>query len=135
MAKLKFINSRQINAENYKQLSEVQLQQMAISATLGYGKEYTTPEHFLEQSGDGDMNDAFVELWDVAETNNPDSVLYECWVYLADTANVFFKGTVTDTKAAMCQWSFDDHSGDGSNTELCNDLQEAFDEMSKARNN
>jgi hypothetical protein len=127
MANLKFKNCRQITAKNYKELSEVQLQQMAISASLGYGDEYTTAEHFLEQSGDGDINDAVVELWDVVATENPDTVLYECWVYLADTANVFFVGTTKDTEAAMCQWSFDDHTKDESNQELCADLQEAFD--------
>lgn len=127
MAKLKFTNHRQITAQNYKALNEIHLQQMAISATLGFGEEYTTPEHFLEQSGDGDMDDAVVELWDVVEDSNPNVVLYECWVYIVDTANVFFAGTTKDTKAAMCQWSFDDHTGDGSGKELCNDLQIAFD--------
>lgn len=131
MPKLKFVNHRQITAENYKELSEVQLQQMAISATLGFGKEYTTPEHFLEQSGDGEIDEAVVELWDVVEVEKPNVVLYECWVYLVDTANVFFVGTTKDTLAAMCQWSFDDHTADGSNTELCADLQEAFDKKDK----
>ena len=128
---LQFKNCRKINAKNYKELSKIHLQQMEISATLGYGNEYTTAEDFLEQSGDGDMNDAVVELWDVVAIDNPDVVLYECWVYLADTANVFFAGTTNDTLAAMCQWSFDDHSGDGSNEKLCNDLQKAFDKKDK----
>ena len=47
MTLLKFQNYRQITAENYKELSEIQLQQMAISATLGFREEYTTAEHFL----------------------------------------------------------------------------------------
>ncbi len=128
MAKLKFTNHRQITAENYKELSKVHIQQMAISATLGYGKEFTTAEHFLEQSGDGDMEEAVVELWDVVDIAKPNVVLYECWVYIVDTANVFFAGTTKDTLAAMCQFSFDDHSGDGSNEELCSDLQKAFDD-------
>ncbi len=85
---------------------------MEISATRGFGAEYITAEHFLEQCGDGDMNDAVVELWDVVD---------------ADTATVFFAGTAEDTLAGMCQWSFDDHSEDKSNKELCQDLQEAFD--------
>lgn len=131
MPTLKFKNCRQINAENYKKLSKIQLEQMAISATLGFGEDYTTVEHFLEQSGDGDINEAVVELWDVVATENPEKVLYECWVYLADTANVFFVGTTKDTQATMCQWSFDDHTGDGSNEEFCNDLQEAFDKKDK----
>lgn len=131
MANLKFTNQRQITAENYKELSNIQLQQMAISATLGYGKEFTTPEHFLEQSGDGDMEESVVELWDVVEADKPNIVLYECWVYIVDTANVFFAGTTKDTLAAMCQWSFDDHTRDGSGEELCNDLQIAFDAKDK----
>jgi hypothetical protein len=131
MSKLQFKNHRQINAQNYKKLSKIQLEQMAISATLGFGDEYTTPEHFLEQSGDGDINEAVVELWDVVETTKPEEVLYECWVYIVDTANVFFVGTTKDTEAAMCQWSFDDHSKNGTNEELCNDLQEAFDNKNK----
>ncbi len=131
MPTLQFKNCRQINAENYKKLSKIQLEQMAISATLGFGGEYTTAEHFLEQTGDGDINEAVVELWDVVATENPEKVLYECWVYLADTANVFFVGTTKDTQAAMCQWSFDDHTADGSNAELCDDLQDAFDKKDK----
>jgi hypothetical protein len=127
MTNLKFKNQRQITAENYKDLNEIQLQQMAISATLGFGEEYTTAEHFLEQSGDGDIEEAVVELWDVVATKNPEKVLYECWVYISDTANVFFAGTINDTLAAMCQWSFDDHTEDASITELCEDLQNAFD--------
>lgn len=127
MANLEFKNQRQITAENYKDLNEIQLRQMAISATLGFGEEYVTAEHFLEQTGDGDIEEAVVELWDVVATKNPEKVLYECWVYISDTANVFFAGTTNDTLAAMCQWSFDDHTEDGSNTELCEDLQNAFD--------
>jgi hypothetical protein len=127
MATLKFQNHRQITAENYKELSEIQLQQMAISATLGFGKKYKTAKHFLEQSGDGDMEEAVVELWDVVDTAKLEVVLYECWVYIVDTANVFFAGTTKDTLAAMCQWSFDDHTEDGTNEELCADLQKAFD--------
>lgn len=131
MSKLTFKNCRAINGENYKQLDPIHLKQMEISATLGFGEEYTTAEHFLEQSGDGDMFDACVELWDVVATNEPAIVLYECWVYLVDTANVFFVGTAKDINAAMCQFSFDDHSADGSNEELCADLQEAFDKKDK----
>ena len=127
MANLLFKNCRNINAKNYKELSPVHIQQMESSATSGFGKEYITAAHFLEQSGDGDINDGEVELWDVVDIENPEKVLYECWVYLADTANVFFAGTADDTDAAMCQWSFDDHSGDGSKEQLCADLQAAFD--------
>ncbi|MBC8109832.1 MAG: hypothetical protein H7Y04_02095 [Verrucomicrobia bacterium] len=128
MPKLAFKNCRLIHAENYKKLDSIHLKQMGISATLGFGEDYTIPEHFLEQCGDGDIKDGEVELWDVIEAKSPEKVLYECWVYLADTANVFFVGTVKDTNAAMCQWSFDDHTEDGSIRELCSDLQEAFDE-------
>jgi hypothetical protein len=98
---------------------------------LGFGDKYKTAEHFLEQSGDGDMEEAVVELWDVVDAKKPEEVLYDCWVYLSDTANVFFAGTIKDTEAAMCQWSFDDHTGDESNEELCSDLQEAFDNKDK----
>ena len=134
MPTLQFKNCRQINGENYKKLSKIQLEQMAISATLGFGNEFTTAEDFLEQSGDGDINEAVVELWDVIDTEKPDKILYECWVYLADTANVFFVGTTKDTQAAMCQWSFDDHTGNGGNTELCEDLQDAFDSDERKQN-
>ena len=127
MATLEFKNCREINASNYKKLSKIHLQQMALGATMGFGEDFKTAKHFLEQTGDGDIEDGVVELWDVIDAKNPEKVLYECWVYLADTANVFFAGTATDTQAAMCQWSFDDHTGDGRNEELCADLQKAFD--------
>lgn len=126
MAELLFKNCRNINVNNYKSLSNIQLQQMALGATMGFGKEYKTPEHFLEQSGDGEIEEGEVELWDIVDMKKPNEVLYECWYYLGDTANVFFAGTTKDTQAAMCQDSFDDHTIDGSNKQLCADLQKAY---------
>lgn len=127
MAKLEFSNCREINAENYEVLSEIHLQQMGLAATLGFGKRYKTAKQFLKQSGDGDIEEGIVELWDVIDASKPKLVLYECWVYLSDTANVFFATTSKNTLAAMSQWSFGDRSEDGSNKELCDDLQKAFD--------
>ncbi|HPH65993.1 MAG TPA: hypothetical protein PLF40_09630 [Kofleriaceae bacterium] len=132
MPTLVFTNGRNINGSNYQELSPIHLQQMASSATSGFGAEYTTAEHFLEQCGDGDMNDAVAELWDIVASDAPDQVLYDCWVYLADTANVYVAGTVTNTNVAMCQFSFDDQSKDGSNGALCEALQAAFDQKHKA---
>ena len=133
MTTLLFTNCRAINGSNYRELSPVYREQMAISATSGFGAEYTTAEHFLEQCGDGDMNDAVAELWDVVANDAPQQVLYDCWVYLADTANVYIAGTTTNTQAAMCQWSFDDQSSDGSNQDLCAALQAAFELQHKNR--
>jgi len=135
MANLQFKNKRTINSSNYKDLAQIQLQQMAISATLGFGSEYTTPEHFLEQTGDGDIEDGLVELWDIVDSENPGKTLYECWYFLGDTANVFIAGTTEDTNAAMCQDSFDDMTGDGSAEELCKDLQRAYREMGNTESN
>jgi hypothetical protein len=132
MTTLLFTNCRKINGSNFHELSPVYLEQMASSATSGFGAEYTTAEHFLEQCGDGDMNDAVAELWDVVASDAPQQVLYDCWVYLADTANVYVAGTTTNTQVAMCQWSFDDQSKDGSNQALCAALQAAFDLNHKA---
>lgn len=132
MTTLMFTNRRAINGANYEELSDVHRQQMARSATLGFGAEYTTAEHFLEQCGDGDMNDAVAELWGVVASDAPEHVLYDCWVYLADTASVYFAGTADNVGVAMCQWSFDDQSKDGSNQELCAALQTAFDLSRKA---
>jgi hypothetical protein len=133
MTSLIFRNCRAINGSNYTELSDTHLEQMKATATLGFGPEYTTSEHFLEQCGDGDMADAIVELWDVVASDKPDHVVYECWVYLCDTATVFHAGTIKTAGAAMCQWSFDDHSGDGSNGELCKSLQNAFDAQRMAQ--
>ena len=86
-----FKNKRRITSENYKELSPIQLQQMAICATTVFGNDYTTPEHLLEQCGDGDIEDGYVLLFDVVDKKTKDKVLYECWLYLYDeTANVFF---------------------------------------------
>jgi hypothetical protein len=126
MANLQFKNKRTINSKNYKDLTQIHLQQMAISATLGFGSDYTTPEHFMEQTGDGHIDDAIIELWDIVDKENPDESIYDCWYYLYDTANVFFAGTTKDTNAAMCQDFFEDMSGDGSCEELCQDLQKAY---------
>lgn len=127
MATLKFQNKRIINAENYKDLDAIYLAQMASCATSGFGPEFTTPEDFLAESGDGDMEEAMVELWDIIDTAHPEVVLYDCWVYLADTANVFYAHTSVDTEAGMIQWYFDDLSADKSKDQLCKDLQKAFD--------
>ncbi len=37
-----FKNKRKITGENYKELSAIYLEQMAMCATAGFGKEYTT---------------------------------------------------------------------------------------------
>jgi len=126
MTTLQFKNKRIINAENYKELSPVYLQQMAIGATLGFGEEFNTPEHFLEQNGDGDIEEGSVELWDIVDASAPDRVLYDCWYYLADTANVFYAGTDKDTGIAMCQDSFDNHTGTEEGEELAATLQKAY---------
>ena len=132
MATLQFKNKREINAENYQDLAPVYLLQMAKAATLGYGEEFTTAEDFLSESGDGVIEDGIVELYDVVDSNNPNKVLYDCWVYLVDTATVFHAGTDTDTGVGMSKWSFNKHSKEADDT-LAADLQLAFDTMSKAK--
>ena len=127
MTKLEFTNCREITAENYEALSEIHLQQMSLAATLGFGKRYKTAKQFLKQTGDGDLDEGIVELWDVIDTSKPTLVLYECWVCLADCASVFFAGTNKNTFVGMSQWSFGDRSEDGTNKQLCEDLQKAFD--------
>lgn len=126
MATLQFKDKREINAGNYKELAPVYLKQMAIGATLGFGEEFNTPEHFLEQCGDGDINDGMVELWDIVDESEPEKVLYDCWYYLADTANVFYAGTDKDTGIAMCQDSFDNHIGGAEADALAEALQKAY---------
>jgi len=133
MPNLQFKNKRIIDAKNYKTLNEVYITQMAIGATLGFGEEYNTAEHFLAECGDGDIEDGQVELWDIVEASNPDHVLYDCWCYLVDTANVFHAGTVQETGVGMCQFSFDDHTNTEEGRNLAQDLQTAFDEMSRTQ--
>lgn len=121
-----FKNKRRITSENYKELSPIQLQQMAICATTVFGNDYTTPEHLLEQCGDGDIEDGYVLLFDVVDKKTKDKVLYECWLYLYDeTANVFFAGTTDDVNVGMSQSFFEDYT-DGKNTQLTEDLQDAY---------
>lgn len=127
METLFFKNCRIITQENYKDLAPVYLEQMGITAGFGFGEEFTTAEDLLEQSGDGDMEDAEVELWDVVAENEPNKVLYNCWVYLADTANVFEAGTAIDIGIGMCQWSFELLRTTEDKAELLDALQEAFD--------
>ncbi len=57
----------------------------------------------------------------------PNTVLYNCWVYLADTANVFEVETAIDTGVGMCQGSFEGSEEDESDSDLATALQEAFD--------
>lgn len=130
MANLLFKNKQEINGENYQELSAIYISQMAKAATLGFGKDYTTAEQFLEETGDGDIEESYAELWDVADEKNPDIVLYNCWVYLADTATVFHAGTDTDTGIGMSQWSFNTHTNDADN-QLAQDLQKAFNAKPK----
>lgn len=128
MATLLFKNKREINGSNYQELEAYYQQQLARAATLGFGEGCTTAEDFLAETGDGDMEQAYVELWDVVEESNPDKVLYNCWVYLADTASVFYAGSDKDTGVGMCQWSFDKHLKDADD-QLAADFQKAFDEL------
>lgn len=122
---LRFANLRPISPDNYEALSDLHRRQMARAATLGFGAEYTTAEHFLEQTGDGDLADGSAELWDVVDGDSG-RVLYEAWVYLVDTATVFLAGSENDSGVGMSQFSFDVH-GDPGTAELANELQTAFD--------
>lgn len=123
---LLFKNKRRITVENYKILSPIHLQQMAICATTGFGEKYTTPEQFLEQCGDGKIEEGYALLFDVVNSKAKDKVLYECWLYLYDeTANVFFVGTTDDVNVGMSQSFFEDYT-DGENEELVEDLQKAY---------
>lgn len=126
---LEFINKRKITADNYKELSTLHLQQMAICATTGFGTEYTTAEHLLEQCGDGNIEDGYALLFDIVNINEPDKILYECWLYLFDeTANVFFVGTTNDVNIGMSQSFFEDYT-DEKNAQLTEDLQAAYNKI------
>ena len=125
MSKLIFQNCRMIDVNNYKELPKINIAQMDIAAS-GFGDKYKTAKAFLTQAGDGNIEEGVVELWDVAQKSQKDVILYECWVYLADTAHIFHFGTDKDTGIAMMQWSFSDvETGDEDG--LSADLQEAFD--------
>jgi hypothetical protein len=123
---LQFQNGRLITGRNYKTLDAVGLKQMAICARNGFGKEFTTPEHFLEQCGDGEFEEGEAELWDVTDSENPEKILYNAWIYLADTGNVFDAGTDKDTGVGMIQFDFVDLKTN-KNTALSDAIQEAFD--------
>ena len=124
-----FKNKRKITGENYKELAPIYLAQMAICATAGFGKEYNTAEHLLEQCGDGNIEDGYALLFDVVDTNDQDKILYDCWLYLFDeTANVFFTGTTNDVNVGMSQSFFEDYT-DGKNTQLTEALQKAYNKI------
>lgn len=126
---LQFKNKRKITSKNYKTLSPVHLQQMAICATTGFGEKYTTPEHFLEQCGDGKIEEGYALLFDIVDSKAKNKVLYECWLYMYDeTANVFFVDTTTDVNVGMSQSFFEDYTN-GENEVLVEDLQDAYNKV------
>lgn len=130
MSRLTFTNCREISLDNYTELAPVFQEQMAISARLGFGAEFTTAAEFMDQATDGDP-DMTVELWDVVETANPEKVLYDAWIYLVDTANVFHHGTANDTGVGMIQFGFVEVDTN-EETELALDMQEAFENIERA---
>lgn len=118
---LKFQNRRRITFDNFQSLPEIFFRQMGISARLGFGDEFSTPEDFLEES------EGEVELWDVVEQDGNGEVIYDCWVYLADTANVFHHATDIDTGVGMIQFDFDCLKGkDADCKALAMEIQAAF---------
>lgn len=118
---LKFQNRRRITFENYESLPEIYLRQMGISAQLGFGEDYHSPVDFLEQS------EGEVELWDVVEQGGNGEVIYDCWVYVVDTANVFHHATEIDTGVGMIQFDFDCLKGkDADCKALSMEIQAAF---------
>lgn len=125
---LQFKNCRIIDASNYQDLSEVHLQQMAISGKNGFGEGTETAEDFLTETGDGEIEEGAVELWDIVDNSNPDKVLFECWVYLADTANIFNAGTTEDTRLVMIQWGFENYSDNPALDAYIEPLHKAFNE-------
>jgi hypothetical protein len=121
IAMLEFRNRRFINEDNYEALPEIFHRQMAISAVLGFGEDFSTPIDFLNES------EGEVELWDIFEVDGSGEVIYDCWVYLADTANVFHHGTDIDTGVGMIQFSFECLKGkDADCKALAAEIEAAF---------
>ncbi len=123
---LHFKNCREITFKNYQELTEVYLKQMAICGKNGFGEEFETAEDFLTETGDGELEEGFAELWDIVDAEKPEKVLYECWVYLADTANIFLPGTTNDTRIVMIQWDFENYSKNPELDHMIEPLQKAF---------
>lgn len=120
---LQFRNVRHITFDNFELLPEIFHNQMGISATLGFGKDFTTAEDFLEEC------EGEIELWDIVDTEGDGQPIYDCWVYLADTANVFHHATDIDTGVGMIQFSFECLKGkDADCKALATEIQKAFDE-------
>jgi hypothetical protein len=119
---LQFRNVRHITLDNYELLPEIFHLQMGISARLGFGEEFSTAVDFLEES------EGEVELWDIVDTEGDGEPIYDCWVYLADTANVFHHATDIDTGVGMIQFSFECLKGkDADCKALAAEIQQAFD--------
>lgn len=100
-AMLKFRYKREITSENYKSLPDINLQQMAICAKLGFGKQYTTAEDFLTQTGNGNILEGYVQIFDVVAFENIQNKFYECFLYNFDNADVFTFGTIINANSVM----------------------------------
>lgn len=100
-ASLQFINKREITVKNYKSLPDIHLQQMALCAKLGFGEQYTTAEDFLAQTGNGNILEAYFQIFDVVSYENNQNKLYECIFYNYDNADVFNFGTTINANSVM----------------------------------
>lgn len=124
MINLEYKNKKVINSKNYKDLNEIQLQQLAICASLSFGEAYSTAEDFLEQTGNGNIQEGYAELFDIAERGNQRKVLYQAWFYQFNNANVFFVGTTNNIGFGMREGFF--KTQDENCEILCADLQKAY---------
>lgn len=124
MVILQYKNQRPINSKNYKELNEIQLQQMAICASLSFGETYSTAEAFLERTGNGNIEDGYAEFCDVVERKNPEKILYHAWFYQFNNANVFYVGTTNNIGFSMREGFF--KTQNEKCEILCADLQTAF---------
>lgn len=99
---LLFHNRRLIGYTDLPHLPAWQTAQLLDLAERTYAIEAEEAADVLDETYQGSC-----ELWDVVDADEPDIVLYDCWVFDVDTAVIFHHQTTEDAKVWMVQHYFD----------------------------
>lgn len=131
MADLVFKNGQDISPNEFKNLSPIQQKQLLFTLNtntneyqeaLQKGLLSSIKKYWKEYDGE------LCEFWQVAEENNPDTILYDVWIWNVDTGCVFISNTDTYTQISMIQLYFNPQVKEKNDVldELAYDLEEAF---------
>lgn len=99
--KYQFINFCFISYPDLDNLPQWQFAQLMDLSERCFGFKAEHPSEILDETYDGNC-----DFWQIVASDQPDKVLYDCWIFNVDTAVVFHTQTTKDAGICMIQYYF-----------------------------